>query len=80
MVIADRIAKSAHFDNLSHPYDAPTVARIFLGHVCKLHGIPLSMLSDRDRVFTSQFWTEMFSLLGTKLELSTPKQTAKLRG
>ena len=71
MVIVDRFTKSAHFISLSHPFNAPTVARIFLDQICKLHGVPLSVLSDRDRVFTSQFWTEMFSLLGTKLELST---------
>ena len=71
MVVVDRLTKSAHFISLSHPFDTPTIARLFLDHICKLHGIPLSMLSDRDKVFTSQFWTELFTLLGTKLKLST---------
>ncbi|XP_027067344.1 uncharacterized protein [Coffea arabica] len=47
------------------------MARIFLDQVCKLHRMPLSMLFDRDRIFTSQFWTELFTLLETELNLST---------
>ena len=71
MVVADKFTKTAHFISLSHPFDAPTVARIFLDQACKLHKVPLSMLSNRDKVFTSQFWSELFSLLRTKLNLST---------
>ena len=71
MVVVDRFTKSAHFISLSHPFDAPTVARIFLDQICKLHRVPLSMLSDRDKVFTSHFWIELFTLLWTDLKLST---------
>nr|XP_027067574.1 uncharacterized protein LOC113693202 [Coffea arabica] len=71
MVIMDRFTKYAHFTSLTHPFDAPTVARVFLDQVCKLHGVPLRMLSDRDKIFTSQFWIELFTLLGTELCLST---------
>ena len=55
MVVVDRFTKSAHFVSLSHPFDALKVARIFLHQICKLHGVPLSTLSDRDKVFTSHF-------------------------
>nr|XP_027063053.1 uncharacterized protein K02A2.6-like [Coffea arabica] len=71
LVTVDRFTKYAHFTNLTYPFDAPTVARVFLDQVCRLHGMPLSMLSDRDKIFTSQFWTELFSLMGTELCLST---------
>ncbi|XP_027120413.1 uncharacterized protein [Coffea arabica] len=56
---------------LAHPFDTPKVARLFIDHVSKLHGIPQSMLSDRDRIFVSQFWGELFSMLGVKLDYST---------
>ncbi|XP_071905740.1 uncharacterized protein [Coffea arabica] len=49
MVMVDRFTKSAHFVNLSHPFDVPSMARIFLDQVCKLHGVPLSMLPDKDK-------------------------------
>ena len=71
MVVVDGYTKYAHFLSISHPYDAPKIARIFLDGVVKLHGIPQSILSDRDRVFTSQFWGEMFTLLGATLDHST---------
>ena len=71
MVIVDRFTKYAHFTSLAHPFDAPMVARVFLDQDFKLQGMPLSMLSDRDKVFTSQFWIELFSLLETELCLST---------
>ena len=48
MVTVDRFTKYAHFTGLRL-----TVARVFLDQVCRLHGIPLSMLSDRDKVFIS---------------------------
>ena len=71
MVVVDRFTKSAHFVSLSHPFDVPSMARIFLDHVCKLHGVPLSMLPDKDKVFTSQLSIELFTLLGSELNLST---------
>ena len=71
MVVVDRFTKYAHFISLAHPFDAPKVARLFIDHVSKLHGIPQSMLSDRDRIFVSEFWGELFSMLGAKLDYST---------
>ena len=43
MVVVDRFNKYAHFMSLSHPYSAPTVAKIFMDNVYKLHGLPASV-------------------------------------
>ena len=64
MVVVDRFTKYAHFISLSYPFYAPRIARIFIDRVNKLHGIPQSMLLDRDKIFISQFWGELFTMLG----------------
>ena len=71
MTVVDRFSKSAHFIPLGHPYTAETVARAFFGEVVRLHGIPTSIVSDRDPVFTSAFWQALFSATGTKLQMSS---------
>lgn len=67
LVIVDRYTKYAHFIALKHPFTAQSVARVVLDNLVKLHGFPKSIVYDRDRVFTSAFWTELFSLFDTKL-------------
>jgi hypothetical protein len=51
----DRFSKYAHFLPLKHPFSALTVPEVFLANVAKLYGMPKSIVSDRDRVFTSSF-------------------------
>ena len=55
MVMVDRLSKYSHFIPLAHPYIASTVARTFMDNIFKLHGIPHSIVSDRDAIFTSRF-------------------------
>jgi hypothetical protein len=71
LVIMDRFTKYAHFLSLRHPYTAASVAQVFFTNIVKLHGLPKTIVSDRDKVFTSHFWKELFQLLDTKLCLSS---------
>jgi hypothetical protein len=70
LTVVDRLSKAAHFIPLGHPYTATTVARVFFAKVVHLHGIPATIVSDRDPVFTSEFWRELFRLVGVKLNMS----------
>ena len=67
MVAVDIITKYAHFCALHHPFKASTIANYFMEIVQKLHGTPNIIVSDRNRIFTGNFWTELFSCLGTQL-------------
>ena len=71
MVVVDRLSKYAHFCALSHPYTAMEVAQSFMDHIFKLHGLPQTIVSDRDSIFLSQFWTELFKLLKVQLHFSS---------
>ena len=71
MEVVDRLSKYSHFCALQHPFIATTIAQIFMDNTIKLHGIPKSIVSDRDPTFTSNFWQELFKLQGTQLHLST---------
>lgn len=71
LVIVDRFSKYGHFIPMAHPFTALTVAKLFLQHVYRLHGLPSSIISDRDRVFTSQVWQELFRLANVSLKMSS---------
>jgi hypothetical protein len=70
LVVVDKFTKYAHFLPLKHPYSAQSIAKVFLDNVYKLHGLPLSIVSDRDTIFTSTFWKELFSLAQVQLRMS----------
>lgn len=71
VVVVDRFTKYGHFIALSHVYTASKVAQLFLANVLKLHGMPTTIVSDRDPVFTSSFWRELFRLQGISLAFSS---------
>jgi hypothetical protein len=71
LTVVNRFLKYSHFIALGHPYTATSVTRAFFNDIVWLHGIPSSIVSDRDPIFTSKFWTEPFSMAGVRLHLSS---------
>jgi len=70
-VVVDKLSKYTDFLPLSHPYTAVTVAQIYFDHVFKLHGVPKTIVSNRDMIFLSQFWQEFFQLQDVVVHMPT---------
>ncbi|GJW67410.1 ty3-gypsy retrotransposon protein [Tanacetum coccineum] len=71
LVVVDRLTKYAHFGVLPTSFNAPKVAELFLEIVVKHHGVQKIIVSDRDPIFVSNFWKQIFQLSRTKLNHST---------
>jgi hypothetical protein len=71
VVFVDRCTKMVHLAALPEEATAEDVALCFRREVFRLHGLPKSIVSDRDRKFTGKFWSELLRLLGTSRRLST---------
>lgn len=70
-VIVDRLTKVAHFIPISSQRNADRLAQLYIREVVKLHGVPISIVSDRDALFTSEFWKSLQSALGTRIDMGT---------
>ncbi|GKA22969.1 putative reverse transcriptase domain-containing protein [Tanacetum coccineum] len=70
-VIVDRLTKSAHFLAIREDYSMEKLARLYSDEIVARHGVPVSIISDRDGQFTSRFWQTLQKALGTRLDMST---------
>ncbi|GKD20260.1 putative reverse transcriptase domain-containing protein [Tanacetum coccineum] len=70
-VIVDRLTKSAHFLAVYEDFKTEKLARLYINEIVARHGVPVSIISDRDSHFTSRFWQSLQKALGTRLDLST---------
>ena len=71
LVVVDRLTKYAHFIPWEEKRNAKDLAKVILKEIIANHGIPQSIISDRDKLFTSKFWNTWTQQLGTKVKLST---------
>jgi hypothetical protein len=71
LVVVDRFTKYNHFLPIKHPFTTAYIAQVFMDNIVKLHGVPTTSVCDRDKVFTSNFWTELFKLLKIELKFSS---------
>ena len=70
-VIVDRLMKSAHCLLVSNDDSLDKLAQLYMEDIVRLHGVPLSIVSDRDPRFTSRFWSSLQDVMGTRLHFST---------
>ncbi|GJX61237.1 reverse transcriptase domain-containing protein [Tanacetum coccineum] len=70
-VIVDRLTKSAHFLAIREDYSTEKLAKIYVDEIVARHGVPVSIISDRDGRFTSRCWQTVQKALGTRLDMST---------
>ncbi|KAD4180427.1 hypothetical protein E3N88_29018 [Mikania micrantha] len=70
-VIIDRLTKSVHFLPIRETYKMEKLARLYIDEIVVRHGVPLSIISDRDSRFTSRFWQSLQQSLRTSVNLST---------
>ena len=71
VVFVDKLTKMVHYAATTTDVSAPKLARIFFEQVVRHHGLPSSILSDRDPRFTGNFWRALWKCMGTQLTMST---------
>lgn len=71
LVVIDQLSKYGYFIPIKHPYIAKSVAKAFIANVVKLHEFSISIVTDRDKVFMSTSWRELFKLQCSKLKANS---------
>ncbi|KAD4180320.1 hypothetical protein E3N88_28911 [Mikania micrantha] len=69
--IVDRLTKSAHFLPIREDYSMDRLAKLYVNEIVSRHGVPISIISDRDSRFMSRFWQTLQNALGTQINMST---------
>ena len=69
-VIVDQVTKSAHFLRVKVNYPLNKLAELFIQEIVGLHGVPSSIVSDRDPKFTSHFWESLQIAIGSNIQHS----------
>ncbi|GKB76204.1 putative reverse transcriptase domain-containing protein [Tanacetum coccineum] len=72
-VIIDRLTKSAHFLPMRENDPMEKLMKLYMKEVVTRHGVPVSIISDRDGRFTSLFWKALHKALGTRLDMNFGK-------
>jgi hypothetical protein len=70
-VVVDMLTKFSHFFSIATDFSVAQVVELFFREIFRLHGLPKTIVSDRDNRFMSTFWQELFQLVGTALTPST---------
>ena len=70
-VIVDQLTKSAHFLVVRMTFTLEELCRLYIREIFRLHGVPVSIVSDRDPRFTTHFWKSFQKAMGTQLTMST---------
>ena len=70
-VVVEQFTKYAKMILFRHSYTAEQLAHIFKDRIIRYHSIPKLIISDRDKLFTSNYWTTLLAAIGTKKKLST---------
>ena len=70
-VIVDRLTKLANCLPVSNDEPLDKLAQLYVEEIVRLHGVPISIVSDRDPRFTSRFWSSLQDAMGTRLHFST---------
>jgi hypothetical protein len=71
MVVVEKLTKAAHFVPVKTTHTVANIAEIFMKEIARLHGIPRTIVSDRDTKFTYNFWRGLFKGFGTNINFST---------
>ena len=70
-VIVDRLTKSAHFLVVRMTFTLEELCKLYIREIARLHGVPVSIVSDRDPRFTAHFWKSFQRAMGTQLMMNT---------